>query len=105
MREPNGIPFGSSKSKGNFQYNRIPFYLKKTKQNLRAYRHRKHLQLGVTNSLAQSFLRSISACGGTHREIFSESYSLKPKSDCIYHFLIDLEPNVRPFGFKSIGKW
>ena len=26
------------------------------------------------------------------------------KSDCIYHFPIDLEPNGRPFGSKSIGK-
>ena len=31
----------------------------------------------------------------THREIFSESYWIKPKSDCIYHFPIDLEQNRR----------
>jgi len=31
-----------------------------------------------------------------HREIFSKSYWIKPKSDCIYHFPIDLEPNGRP---------
>ena len=30
-----------------------------------------------------------------HREIFSESYKIKPKSDCINHFSIDLEPNRR----------
>ena len=39
-----------------------------------------------------------------HREIFSKSNEIKPKSDCIYHFPIDLKPNgQRPFGFKSIG--
>ena len=27
------------------------------------------------------------------------------KSDCIYHFPIDLESNRRLFGSKSIGKW
>ena len=27
----------------------------------------------------------------THREIFSKSYQIKPKSDCIYHAPIDLE--------------
>ena len=41
----------------------------------------------------------------THREIFSKSYEIKPKSDCVYPFPIDLEPNGRPFGSKSIGKW
>ena len=41
----------------------------------------------------------------THREIFSKSYQIKLKSDCIYHFPIDLELNGRPFAFKSIGKW
>ena len=28
-----------------------------------------------------------------------------PRSDCIYHSPTDLEPNGRPFGFRSIGKW
>ena len=28
-----------------------------------------------------------------------------PKSDFIYHLLIDFEPNVISFGSKSIGKW
>ena len=41
----------------------------------------------------------------THRDIFSKCYQIKPKSDCIYHFPIDLETNGRPFGYKSIGKW
>ena len=40
----------------------------------------------------------------THRGIFSKSYQIKPKSDCIHHFQIDLEPNGCPFGSKSIGK-
>ena len=26
-----------------------------------------------------------------HRDFFSKSYQIKPKSDCIYHFPIDLE--------------
>ena len=40
-----------------------------------------------------------------HSEIFAKSYYINPKSDCIYHFPIDLEPNGRPFGSKSTGKW
>ena len=36
----------------------------------------------------------------THREAFSKSYYIDPKSDCIYHFPIDLELNARPFGSK-----
>ena len=32
-----------------------------------------------------------------------KSYSINLKSDSIYHFPIDLEPNGRPFVFKSIG--
>ena len=40
----------------------------------------------------------------TDREIFLESYLIKLKSDCIYHFPINLEPNGRSFGSKSIGK-
>ena len=39
------------------------------------------------------------------RESFSESWSIKPKSDFIHHFLIDLEPNRISFGSKYIGKW
>ena len=34
----------------------------------------------------------------THRETFSKSYRLNPKSDCIYDFPIYLDPNERPFG-------
>ena len=30
-----------------------------------------------------------------HREICSKSYQIKQKSDCIYHFPINLEPNGR----------
>ena len=31
----------------------------------------------------------------THGHTFSESYYIKPKSDCIYHFQINLVPNGR----------
>ena len=41
----------------------------------------------------------------TRREIFLESCQMKPKSDCIYHAPIGLEPNGRAFGTESIGKW
>ena len=34
----------------------------------------------------------------SHREIFTKSFQINQKSDCIYHFPIDLEPNERPFG-------
>ena len=37
----------------------------------------------------------------THGEIFSKSCQIKPKSDCIYHFPIDLEPNGRPFAVPN----
>ena len=40
-----------------------------------------------------------------HGEMFSKSYYIKPESDCINHFLVDLEQNGRPFGSKSIEKW
>ena len=30
----------------------------------------------------------------THREIFWKSYYIKPKSDCIYHFRIDLKNGI-----------
>ena len=33
-----------------------------------------------------------------------KSYQINPKSDCIYHFPVDLEPKGRPFGSKSIGE-
>ena len=38
--------------------------------------------------------------GCIHGEIFSKSHQIKPKSDWIYHFLIDLDPIGRPFGSK-----
>ena len=42
----------------------------------------------------------------THSEIFSKSYLIKPRSDCIDHAAIDMEPNGNfPFGSKSNGKW
>ena len=41
----------------------------------------------------------------THGEIFSKSYQIKLKSDCINNFLIDFTPNGHPLGSKSIGKW
>jgi len=41
----------------------------------------------------------------THREIFWESCWLKPKSDCIYRFPVDLDPYGSPFGSKSNGKY
>ena len=34
-----------------------------------------------------------------HREIFSKSYQIKPKSDCIYHFPIDLEQQTNSVRF------
>ena len=37
-------------------------------------------------------------------KIFSKSYEIKPKLDCIYHAPIALEPNGSPFGPKSIEK-
>ena len=40
-----------------------------------------------------------------HGEIFSKSYLIKGKSDCIYHFSITLESNGSPFDSKSIGNW
>ena len=41
----------------------------------------------------------------TRREIFSKSYEIKPKSDCIYHAPIDSEPDGIPFGLKLIVMW
>ena len=38
----------------------------------------------------------------TCREIFSKQYYINPKSDCIYHFPVDLNSSGRPFGSKSI---
>ena len=39
-----------------------------------------------------------------HREIFSKSYQIKPESDCIHHFPIDLEPNERPLAVLNQSK-
>ena len=48
------------------------------------------------------FFRGKLCC--THREIFTKSYQIKQKTDFIYNFLINLEPNGRLLGSKSIGK-
>ena len=37
----------------------------------------------------------------THREIFSNSYYINPKSDCIHHFPIELELNGRQFAVPN----
>ena len=42
---------------------------------------------------------------GTHRQIFSESYLIKPKWDRIYRFPINLEANGSTLSSKSIGPW
>ena len=52
---------------------------------------------GVSEILIYEFRRVSSK---EHTEIF---FQIKPKSDCVYHFQIDLEPKGRPFGSKSIG--
>ena len=51
------------------------------------------------------FWEAVHACipnpyHATHRENFLESCQFKPKSDCIYHFPIELDLNGRPFGSK-----
>ena len=40
----------------------------------------------------------------THREIFSKSNKIKPKSDFIHNFPIDLE-NLSVLYSKSVEKW
>ena len=40
----------------------------------------------------------------THRQFFSESRQIKPKSDCRYHFSSDLTPNGILFCFILIEK-
>ena len=40
-----------------------------------------------------------------HTWIISESCWIKPKSDCIQDFTIDLEPNEIPFGSKRNSVW
>ena len=40
----------------------------------------------------------------THGETFQKYLQIKPESDCIYHAPIDLEPNGRTLGSKSIEK-
>ena len=60
--------------------------------------YREYRRLVLKGSFRNFFL-------AVHREIFSKYCWINPKSDCIYQFPIALEPNGRPFGSKSIGKW
>ena len=67
---------------------------------------RLHLKIPRTSrdpSLLENWCTFL-CCMYTHREIFSKFYQIDPILDCIYHFLIDLEPDGRPFESKSIGK-
>ena len=63
-----------------------------------------------SNSIIQHTLRRILSLDlnpadiSTQREFFSKSYQINQKSYWLYHFPIDLDPNERPFGSKSIGK-
>ena len=41
----------------------------------------------------------------TQGEISSESYSITPKSDSIYHYPIDFKPNRHLFHCELNGKW
>ena len=43
--------------------------------------------------------------GYTQRNLFEILLNQQKKSNCIYHFPIDLEPDGCPFDYKSIGKW
>ena len=45
------------------------------------------LRIGQSRQSVRSRVTNVAA----HREIFSKSCQTKPKSDCIYHFPIDLE--------------
>ena len=66
-----------------------------------------NLEKCIYNSNSVSFdkiLEAISPCVHIHRETFSKSYFNNQKSDCIYYFPIDLEPNGRPRS-KLIIKW
>ena len=45
------------------------------------------LRIGQSRQSVRSRVTNVAA----HREIFSKSCQTKPKSDCIYHVLIDLE--------------
>ena len=40
----------------------------------------------------------------THREIISKSYEIKPKSDCIYQYPIDLVPGLRVSSLCNVTK-
>ena len=52
-------------------------------------------------SLNNVILEEIFFAVHTHKKIFSKSYLINPKSDCIYHFPIDLEhKRTCPFLFQ-----
>ena len=65
----------------------------------------RHFYICIINYNIHIFLHTKKPIASPHREIFSESCKIKPKSDCIYHFPIDLERNGIQFGSRSIGKW
>ena len=63
------------------------------------------MRVGILAALcisSREFIIRVPCQLGTQTE---NSYKINPKSDCIYHFPIDLKPNGRSFGFKSTGKW
>ena len=52
----------------------------------------------------QGGFESVAIPGTYTQRIFSKSCYINPKSNCINHFPIDLDPNGRLFGSKSIAK-
>jgi len=50
----------------------------------------------------QQCMQNVSSCVHVHTD---QSCWIKLKSDCIYHFQIDLELNGRLFGSKLFRKW
>ena len=63
------------------------------------------LQFSEINTIPRKIFRNAQCHFTTDRKICLDSYHIKPKSDCIYYAPIDLEPNGRPFGSKSICTW
>ena len=90
--EANGNPFGSENRKETCHHDHIPFNVK-----------------GNGNIIFSVWSALLFLPGEvTHREIFSKSYWIKPKSDCIYQFPINLEQSKRTLSVccsKSIGAW
>ena len=64
---------------------------------------------GYTHAEGRTFFTIKNSCivsirprsGPTHREIFSKSYQIRPKLDCIYHAPIEMEPNEHPFAVPN----